>query len=56
MTIELSAAEIEKKEKHKDLIEKIMAKIKNIGMELHRAMPNEWNAFMEICLAGATTE
>ena len=32
VTIELNPAEIEKKEKHKELIEKIMAKIKNIGM------------------------
>ena len=56
VTIELTAAEVEKREKHRELIEKIMAKIKNIGMELHRAMPNEWNAFMEICLAGATAD
>lgn len=44
--VDLSEAEKEHKVKHADLTEKIMAKIKNIGMELHRAIPNEWNAFM----------
>lgn len=33
-----------------------MGKIKNIGMELHRYDPTEWNSFMEICLAGAIGE
>jgi len=56
MNIELSESEMEKKERHIELIEKIIGKVKNIGMELHRAIPNEWNSFMEICLAGSITD
>lgn len=47
---------MEHKEKNHELMDKIMGKIKNIGMELHRAIPNEWNAFMEICMAGSISE
>lgn len=53
--VDLSQSEQEHKVKHKEMVEKIMAKIRNIGMELHRAIPNEWNAFMEICMAGSIT-
>ena len=31
----------------------MMGRLKNIGNELHRFNPNEWNSFMEICLAGS---
>jgi hypothetical protein len=34
-------------------VEKILGRLKNIGNELHRYNPNEWNSFMEICLAGS---
>jgi hypothetical protein len=34
----------------------MIGKIKNLGMELHRYDPTEWNSFMEICLAGARGE
>ena len=40
MGIELSEMEREKREGFGELVERIMAKIKNIGMELHRAIPN----------------
>lgn len=53
--VDLSESEQEHKVKNKEMVEKIMAKIRNIGMELHRAIPNEWNAFMEICMAGSIT-
>ena len=35
------------------MLDKMIGKIKNLGMELQRYDPTEWNAFMEICLAGA---
>ena len=54
--MELSETEKEHKVTNQVLTDKIMAKIRNIGMELHRAIPNEWNAFMEICMAGSITE
>jgi hypothetical protein len=38
---------------NKEMIDKMIGKIKNLGMELQRYDPTEWNAFMEICLAGA---
>jgi translation initiation factor IF-3 len=38
--IELKEREIQHKEKNQELMDKIMGKIKNIGMELHRAIPN----------------
>lgn len=54
--VELSQAEQEKLAAHRDLVERILGRIKNIGNELHRYNPNEWNSFMEICLAGSITE
>lgn len=54
--VDLSAREAHKQQQHPELIDRIVAKLKNIGMELHRAIPNEWNAFMEICMAGSITE
>lgn len=52
----LSEKEKAKYEENKDNIDKMMGKLKNIGMELHRFDPTEWNSFMEICLAGAIGE
>lgn len=45
-----------KYEENREMIDKMMGRIKNIGMELHRYDPTEWNSFMEICLAGAIGE
>ena len=52
----MSEKQSQKEEQYRELVEKIVGKIKNIGMELHRAIPNQWNAFMEICMAGSITE
>lgn len=38
--IEMNEREEETEKEYHELVEKIMAKIKNIGMELHRAIPN----------------
>ena len=54
--MDLTKNETEHKAKNQEMTDKLMGKIRNIGMELHRAIPNEWNAFMEICMAGAITE
>ena len=54
--IELSEKEKEKLNSRRCLVDKIMAKLKNLSMELHRYNPTEWNSFMEICLAGAIQE
>jgi hypothetical protein len=56
VTVDMSKYEEEQMIQHKDLVDKIIGKIKNIGMELHRYNPNEWNSFMEICLAGSIGE
>ena len=54
--VELSETEQEKLNSRRPLVDKIIAKVKNLGMELHRYNPTEWNSFMEICLAGAIQE
>ena len=54
--VDLSKIEKEKLDAKRTQIEKIMAKVRNLGMELHRYNPTEWNSFMEICLAGAIQE
>lgn len=36
----MNEREEETEKEYHELVEKIMAKIKNIGMELHRAIPN----------------
>jgi hypothetical protein len=53
VTVDMSKGEEQQMMEHKELVDKIIGKIKNIGMELHRYNPNEWNSFMEICLAGS---
>jgi len=53
--VELTKYEQEKQIEHAELVDRILGRIKNIGMELHRYNPNEWNSFMEICLAGSIT-
>lgn len=49
----MSKIEDEKYHSRKDLVDKILAKIKLLGSELHRYNPTEWNSFMEVCMAGA---
>lgn len=56
MGVELTPLEEQKLQAHRELVDKILGKLKNIGNELHRYNPNEWNSFMEICLAGSLGE
>lgn len=50
--IGLSAPEQQKYQQFNPLVTKIISKIKILGSELHRFNPPEWNAFMEVCMAG----
>lgn len=52
MSIQLTAPEKQKYDAHKELVNRIIAKIKILGSELHRFNPTEWNSFMEVCMAG----
>jgi hypothetical protein len=53
---QLTKTEENKYATRRDLVDRILAKVKLLGSELHRFNPTEWNAFMEVCMAGTTTD
>ena len=50
--VDLNESETAKYKSKIELVDKILAKIKLLGSELHRYNPSEWNSFMEVCMAG----
>lgn len=49
---ELTSSENSKYCSKKELVDKMLSKMKMLGSELHRYNPTEWNSFMEVCMAG----